>query len=601
MENRQYTLHKSTVLNEKYTVLLSIKKGRNTETYRVRGKDGKLYFLKLFNPAKLHHSAFDGKGNLLEVEFLKRIEHENIVSYKDSDEIIVEGKKYLYLVLNFIAGETLAERMMREPISTIYDIRQILSDVLNGLQYLHSQSDPIIHNEITPQNIMVDLSSDTPKAKIIDFGYARSFLQSSKSFNRQGLNLSFVASECITAKTFSPQSDLFSIGVVMYQMLFGTLPWAVSHSSYEAKMSSDSITTEKLLQQREKPLLFPNVGNRIADFDDSVLKIIARSLQSDTESRFQLAQEFLQALSGEIEINNDEETKSPKLKSEKPKTQKKTGGGFSAIAGMSELKEMLQTDVINIIRNPEEYQKHGLGLPNGMLLYGPPGCGKTFFAERFAEETGYNFRKVIASDLASIYVHGTQEKIGKIFDEARKNAPTILYFDELDAMTPDRENAQHSYGSEVNEFLSQLDNSGDSGVFVIGSTNKPQLIDKAILRAGRLEKHFYIPPPDFEARRAMFEIYLKNRPLDFGIDYEKLAILTENYVSGDIKLIVDEASRKTIREKTKRITMETLVFIIKNQRPTISLDILQKYEKIKNEMEGKKEERRRVGFQSNNT
>jgi len=596
MGNRQYILHKNAVLNGKYSVFLSIKKGYNAETYRVKGKDGKLYFLKLFNPAKLHHSAFDGKSDLLEIEFLKKVEHENIVSYKDSGEIIVEGKKYLYLVLDFIAGETLAERIVREPISTVYDIRQILSDVLSGLQHLHSQSEPIIHNEITPQNIMIDLSSDTSKAKIIDFGYARSFLQSSKSFNKQGLNLNFIASECITAKTFSPQSDLFSIGVVMYQMLFGTLPWTIPHSSYEIKMSDDLILTEKLLQQREKPLLFPNVGDRIADFDDSVLKIISKALQSDMENRFQSAQDFLQALSGEIEINNNEEVKSPEQKNEMSKIQKKTSGGFSAIAGMSALKEMLQTDVINIIRNPEEYQKHSLSLPNGMLLYGPPGCGKTFFAERFAEETGYNFRKVIASDLASIYVHGTQEKIGNFFDEARQNAPTILYFDELDAMTPDRENAQHSYGSEVNEFLSQLDNSGDSGVFVVGSTNKPQLIDKAILRAGRLEKHFYIPPPDFEARQAMFEIYLKNRPLDFGIDYEKLAILTENYVSGDIKLIVDEASRKTIREQTKRITMETLVFIIRNQRPTISLDILQKYEKIKNEMEGRKEERRRVGF-----
>ena len=318
-------------------------------------------------------------------------------------------------------------------------------------------------------------------------------------------------------------------------------------------------------------------------------------MRNDTENRFQTAQEFLQALNGEIEISEIEKPKTTEQKGKKL-IQKKTGGGFSAIAGMQALKNMLQADVIDIIRNPKEYQKHGLGLPNGMLLYGAPGCGKTFFAERFAEETGYNFRKVIASDLASIYVHGTQEKIGKIFDEARQNAPAILYFDELDAMTPDRENAQHSYGSEVNEFLSQLDNSGDSGVFVVGSTNKPQVIDKAILRAGRLEKHFYIPPPDFEARRAMFEIYLKNRPLDFGIDYEKLAKLTENYVSGDIKLIVDEASRKTIREQTKRITMDTLEFIIKNQRPTISLDILQKYEKIKNEIEGRKEDRRRVGF-----
>ena len=596
MENKQQVVQKNTILENKYAILLFIKKGKNAETYRVKGSDGKLYILKLFNPAKLHHTSFDKNGNLLEIELLKNANHENIVSYKDNGEIIIDGKKYLYLVLNFIAGETLAERMMREQISTVYDIRQTLSDVLSGLQYLHSQSDPIIHNEITPQNIMLDLSSDTPQAKIIDFGYARSFLKSSKTFNKRGLDLNYVASECITANTFSPQSDLFSVGAVMYQMLFGALPWNVSISNYDTQMSGDTIAIEKLLQQREKPLNFPNVADRIADFNDSILKIISKALQSDPETRFQSAQEFLQALNGEIEISETEKAKTTEQKNKKSKIQKKIGSGFSAIAGMQALKDMLQTDVIDIIRNPEEYQKHGLGLPNGMLLYGPPGCGKTFFAERFAEETGYNFRKIIASDLASIYVHGTQEKIGKIFEEARQNAPAILYFDELDAMTPNRENAQHSYGSEVNEFLSQLDNSGDSGVFVVGSTNKPQLIDKAILRAGRLEKHFYIPPPDFEARRAMFEMYLKNRPLDFGIDYEKLAKLTENYVSGDIKLIVDEASRKTIREQTKRITMDTLEFIIKNQRPTISLDILQKYEKIKNEMEGKKEERRRVGF-----
>jgi transitional endoplasmic reticulum ATPase len=279
--------------------------------------------------------------------------------------------------------------------------------------------------------------------------------------------------------------------------------------------------------------------------------------------------------------------------------QKKSHGGFTAIAGMQHLKDMLQANVIDVIQHPEEYRLHNLSLPNGMLLYGPPGCGKTFFAERFAEEAGYTFIKVIASDLASIYVHGSQEKIGKLFKEAREKAPTILYFDELDAMTPDRENTHvNGQSGEVNEFLSQLDNIGDSGVFVIGSTNKPLLIDKAILRAGRLEKHFYVSPPDFEARKAMFELYLKNRPLDFGIDYEKLASDTENYVSGDIKLLIDEASRKVIREKTKRITMETLEIVIKNQRPTISIDILKKYEDIKAEMEGTKRpnERRPIGF-----
>ncbi|MDR2841299.1 MAG: AAA family ATPase [Paludibacter sp.] len=592
----QSTLQKNTLIDGKYSVMLFIKKWHNAETYRVKGTDGKLYFLKLFNVAQVHYSSFDTNNNLLEIEFLKKIKHANIVSYQDSGEVLVEGKKYVYLALGFIAGETLAERILREPISTIYDIKQILSGVLNGLSYLHNLPTPIIHNEITSQNIMLDLSNDVPKVKIIDFGYARLFNQSSKTYNKEGINLHYAASECITAGAFSPQSDLFSVGIVLYQMLFGMLPWNISITNYETTVSNVNLI-EKILEQREKPLTFPNVADRIVDFDKSILNILQKTLQHNTEKRFQSATEFLQALNGEISIESAIVETGHALSLPKPPAKKKQGSGFAAIAGMNDLKEMLQTDVINVIQHPEEYRLHNLGLPNGMLLYGPPGCGKTFFAERFAEEAGYNFIKVIASDLASIYVHGSQEKIGKLFNDAREKAPTILYFDELDAMVPDRENTNvNGQSGEVNEFLSQLDNIGDSGVFVVGSTNKPQLIDKAILRAGRLEKHFYIPPPDFEARRAMFELYLKDRPIDFGIDYEKLAQLTENYVSGDIKLLADEASRKVIREKTKRISMATLEFIIVNQKPTISLDILKRFQQIKNEMEGIKEERKRIGF-----
>jgi transitional endoplasmic reticulum ATPase len=571
------TFQKNQVLDNKYQILFFIKKGSIAETYRVRSSDSKLCFLKLFNSSALHHTAFDANGNLLEVEFLKKLKHPNVVSYKDSGEVVVENKKFLYLATNFITGETLAERMLREPISTLYDVKQIITGILKGLDYLHNLPSPIIHNEITPQNIMLDMSVDIPLVKIIDFGYARAFCQSAKSFNKTGLNLNYQASECITAGVFSPQSDLFSLGAVMYHLLFGMPPWFKDISKFQV---GRAMAEELVLEAREEPLAFPNISNRIVDFDDSILKVLTKALQTDSGQRFQSATEFMQALNGDITIEMPSKTleQTTLTVGTKPKREK----GFAAIAGMQELKTMLQSDVIDIIQNPKEYRLHNLGLPNGMLLYGPPGCGKTFFAEKFAEETGYNFIKVKTSDIASIYIHGTQEKIGKIFDEAREKAPTILYFDELDAMTPDRENAQHSYGSEVNEFLSQLDNIGDSGVFVIGSTNKPQLIDKAVIRAGRLEKHFYIPPPDFEARRAMFELYLKNRPLDFSIDYEKLATLTENYVSSDIKFIVDESSRKVIREKQKRISMEILETVIKNQRPTISFDVLRSFEKIKN-------------------
>ncbi len=441
----------------------------------------------------------------------------------------------------------------------------------------------------------MDLAGNTPVAKIIDFGYSRSFHQSTKSYNKEGLNLNYVASECFN-NLYSPQSDLFSVGAIIYHLLFGMPPWFKDISKYQ----SDRVKMEDvIIQERKKPLVFPNIENNMVDFDESILTILKKALNNNPENRFQSAKDFIDALNGETSLLED--TTIEKIEKIEKKVVEK-GKGFSAIAGMQQLKERLQYDVINVIENPEEYKKHNLGLPNGMLLYGPPGCGKTFFAERFSEEAGYNFIKVVSSDIASIYVHGSQEKIGKLFKDAREKAPTILYFDELDAMVPNRENVNNqSQSGEVNEFLSQLDNIGDSGVFVIGSTNKPDLIDKAVLRAGRLEKWFFIPPPDFEARKAMFELYLKNRPLDFGINYDKLAKLTENYVSSDIKLLIDESSRKTIRDKSKRISMETLEFIIQNQKPTVSLSELKKYEfirqKIENDIEIKPiNDRPRVGF-----
>jgi len=598
---QQNILAKNFSINEKYKVLLFIKQGSNAETYRVKGNNGKLYFLKLFNYSKLHRSAFDADNNLLEIEIVRTLKNNNILTYVDNDELFLENKRYEYLVLDLIAGETLFEKNKREPLTSVYDIKQIITGVLKGLNYLHNLPSPIIHNEITPQNIMLDLSGEEPEAKIIDFGYARLFHSSTKAFNKEGLDLNYVASECFN-NIFSPQSDIFSVGVIMYQLLFGIMPWTNEISKYRASKGN---VEELILEERKKPLAFPNIENKVVDFDDSILKIIKKALQQDPENRFKNVDEFLKSLNGEIEVEEiKEKIIQPIEEKKKVASSVKKDKGFSAIAGMKKLKDQLKNDVIDVIENPEEYKKHNLGLPNGMLLYGPPGCGKTFFAERFAEEAGYNFIKVVSSDIASIYVHGSQEKIGNLFKEAREKAPTILYFDELDAMVPNREKLNNqSQSGEVNEFLSQLDNIGESGVFVIGSTNKPDLIDKAVLRAGRLEKWFYIPPPDLEARKSMFEIYLKDRPLDFGINYGKLAELTENYVSSDIKLLIDEASRKTIRDKTKRISMETLEFIIKNQRPTVPLSELKKYEEMRKKIEeeiddNKPNDRPIIGFKS---
>ena len=601
MDNKtQGILPKNFSVNEKYNVLLFIKQGSNAETYRVKGSDGKLYFLKLFNYSKLHRSAFDKDNNLLEIELLKSIKHQNIVAFKEGGELIYEGKKYGYLVLNFIVGETLADKISREKISSLYDIKQIITGILNGLNYLHSLPEPIIHNEITPQNIMLDLANNIPEPKIIDFGYARSFHQSSKSFSKEGLNLNYVASECFN-NFYSPQTDLFSVGAVMHHLLFGMPPWFKDISKYKADRTN---VEDVVLEERKKPLSFPKISNEILDFDESVLKVIKKSLQQDPENRFQTAREFSQALNGEIEIDDVDtvqKVKSDDKPLKKIQTQKAKGKGFDAIAGMNELKAQLKLDVIDALHNPEEYEKYGVTIPNGMLLYGPPGCGKTFFAKHFAEEVGFNFMLATPSTLKSRFVNATQENIAKMFVEAEKNAPTIIFIDEINELLPNRDSDAHEMSkSAVNEMLAQMDRTGEKGIFIIGATNYPDMIDPAMLRAGRLDKKFYLPPPDFEARKSMFEMYLKNRPLDFGIDYDKLSTLTEHYVSADIEFLVNEASRLALKEKT-RISMPILEQIIKSTKPSVPLHELQKYELVRAKMNSENNEqnnndRPRIGF-----
>ncbi len=272
--------------------------------------------------------------------------------------------------------------------------------------------------------------------------------------------------------------------------------------------------------------------------------------------------------------------------------KKVTSKGFDAIAGMNELKAQMQLDVIDALHNPEEYAKYGVTIPNGMLLYGPPGCGKTFFAKHFAEEVGFNFILATPSTLKSRYVNATQENIAKMFEEAEKNAPTIIFIDEINELLPNRDSNAHEMSiSAVNEMLAQMDRTGEKGIFIIGATNYPDMIDPAMLRAGRLDKKFYLSPPDSEARKAMFKMYLKNRPLDFGIDYEQLSKLTENYVSADIAFLVNEASRLALKTKS-RISMKILEEIIKNTKPSVPLQELKKYEIIKAKMDGENVEQK---------
>lgn len=581
-------LTKGQTIDDKYTMQFFLKKGDYAETYRVLDADKNIRFLKLFDYNKLHRTQITENGEVLEIEILKQLSHPNVVKYRDCGTVIIENKKFAFVVLDFISGETLANKMSRENRLNSYQAKQIILGVLNGLSFLHKKG--IVHNDITNLNVMLDLSGQIEIPKIIDLGYARYFQQSINEFQNAGLNPFYTANEGFN-KVFSYQSDLFSVGALYYHLLEGLPPYFVEISKYKA----DKIQLEEVvLEERRKPLKFSNIT------DEQTKAIISKALQPKTENRFKSAQEFIRALNGELEI----ELSIPEQREHKivPKSIK-SGQGFSAIAGMEELKETIRLDVIDALNEKERYAEYGLTIPNGMLLYGPPGCGKTFFAEKMAEEIGFNFYQIKPSDIQSKWVNASQENIKNLFDEARKNAPSIIFIDELDALVPNRDNSSvnHMNTSAVNEFLAQMNNSGDDGVFIIGATNRPNSIDPAILRAGRLDKHVYLPPPDFEARELMFKLYLEKRPTEIGLDYSELAKATENYISSDIKFLCDEASRMALRSKS-RITKKNLLETIQSNKPSIPLSELNSYVEIRAKMEGQQtntNERPRIGFKNN--
>ena len=583
---------------DSYTVVFPHKQGSYAETYRVKDASGKTRFLKLINYSKLNRNQIDDNGRVIEVEISKLLHHHNLCQFIDSGNMMMNGSQYAWFVTEFISGETLSQRIIRDDEISVYEIKTIAKAVLSALSFLHSQPIPVIHNEVTIQNVFLNLVGEIQDLKLIDFGYARCLNQSPAKPNMEELNPFYLAPERFSG-VCSVQTDLYSVGVMMYHLLYGELPWFVDVSRKRGQDVIDSI-----LAERDKELELAKEDKY--ELDDQLLNVIAKSLSYDAEDRFQSADEFIKAIDGEVKIER-QSTKRKILSQQQSKDAaksseiKKKGEGFAAVAGMDELKQLMREEVIEPLHNPEEYRRYGITIPNGMLLYGPPGCGKTFFAKHFAEEVGFNFMCITPATLKSRYVNATQENIAKMFEEAEENAPTVIFIDEMNELVPNRDSGDiHEMSrSAVNEMLAQMDRTGEKGVFIIGATNYPNMIDPAILRAGRLDKKYYIGVPDADARMALFKLYLEKRPYDFGLDYMQLADMTQGYVSADIQLIVNDASRNALRQHSK-ITMELLKAAITNTTPSLSNNELRKYERIRAIMNGeevkKSDDRPRIGF-----
>ena len=217
---------------------------------------------------------------------------------------------------------------------------------------------------------------------------------------------------------------------------------------------------------------------------------------------------------------------------------------LSDVGGLAQIKAELERRFFGPIRNPELQKAYGKPISGGLLMYGPPGCGKTFLARAIAGELGARFLPVTLHDTLDMWLGNSEQNLHRIFREARSKTPTVLFFDEIDAIGQKRSRSHNSgMRNIVAQLLQELDGAVDrnDGVFTIGATNAPWDVDPALRRPGRFDRTLLVLPPDQAARESILNVHLRDRPVAEGVDLAKLAAKTQQLTGADLKLICDTA------------------------------------------------------------
>ncbi|QTN31014.1 AAA family ATPase [Akkermansiaceae bacterium] len=253
----------------------------------------------------------------------------------------------------------------------------------------------------------------------------------------------------------------------------------------------------------------------------------------------------------------------------------RTDTRFADVGGMEKVKDDIRMKIIHPLKNPELFAAYGKKAGGGVLLYGPPGCGKTMMAQATAGEIESTFLSVGLHQILDMYIGESEQKLHKIFELARKSTPAVLFFDETDALAADRRDMRQSAGRTlINQFLSELDGAQaqNDDLLILGATNAPWQLDGAFLRPGRFDRIIFVPPPDLKAREEIAKIHARNRPLaDF--DPADIAKRTEGFSGADMKAVFDQATEAAIAEAMRKggivpVTGKMLAKAAKDVKPS---------------------------------
>ncbi|NEU56166.1 CDC48 family AAA ATPase [Halorussus sp. MSC15.2] len=277
---------------------------------------------------------------------------------------------------------------------------------------------------------------------------------------------------------------------------------------------------------------------------------------------------------------------------------------WDQVGGLEDTKERLRETIQWPLDYPEVFETLDMEAAKGVLMYGPPGTGKTLMAKAVANESDSNFISIKGPELLSKWVGESEKGVREMFSKARENAPTVVFFDEIDSIAGERGGGQGG-GSEVSErvvsqLLTELDGLEElEDVVVVATTNRPDLIDSALLRPGRLDRHVHVPVPDEDARRAIFEVHTRDKPLADDVDLEELAARTDGYVGADIEAVTREASMAASREFINSVDPEDIDESVGNVRinadhfeqaldevtPSVTEDTRERYEEIEEQFD----------------
>jgi transitional endoplasmic reticulum ATPase len=256
------------------------------------------------------------------------------------------------------------------------------------------------------------------------------------------------------------------------------------------------------------------------------------------------------------------------------------------VGGVDEARERLREGVELPLKHPDSFRRLGIRPAKGFLLYGPPGTGKTLLAKATAREAEANFIATKSSDLLSKWYGESEQQIARLFARARQVAPTVIFIDELDSLVPSRGGSfgePHVTERVVNTILAEMDGLEElQSVVVIGATNRPNLIDPALLRPGRFDELIYVPVPDQKGRRHILSIHTKGMPLAKDVDLDALAGRTERFTGADLEDLVRRAGLFALRDsiEAKEVTMAEFERALDETRASVTPDMEREYDQI---------------------